>query len=222
VPSSALVPPNDPTLLFTNAGMVQFKDTFLGRDPRPYKRAVSVQRCLRAGGKHNDLDNVGFTDRHHTFFEMLGNFSFGDYFKKDAIRWGWEFLTEGPRHPRRQAGRVGVQRRGRVGPRRRRGLRAVDRVVPEDRIYRLPAKENFWAMGDTGPCGPCSEIHIFHGDRPPATPSVGQVRPRLRGHPLHRAVEPRVHAVREARRRQPARAARRASTPAPASSASPP
>ncbi|HEY0137893.1 MAG TPA: alanine--tRNA ligase [Nannocystis sp.] len=167
VPSSSLVPSNDPTLLFTNAGMVQFKDTFLGRDPRPYKRAVSVQRCLRAGGKHNDLDNVGFTDRHHTLFEMLGNFSFGDYFKQDAVKWGWEFLTQDLGIPADKLVVSVFSGEGESAPADDEAYQLWTAYLPEDRIYRLPAKENFWAMGDTGPCGPCSEIHIFHGDRAP-------------------------------------------------------
>ncbi|MBL9099314.1 MAG: alanine--tRNA ligase [Myxococcales bacterium] len=167
VPSSSLVPANDPTLLFTNAGMVQFKDTFLGRDPRPYSRAVSVQRCIRAGGKHNDLDNVGFTDRHHTFFEMLGNFSFGDYFKKDAIRWGWELLTKDLGIPADKLVVSVFSGEGESAPADDEAFELWTEFVPKDRIYRLPAKENFWAMGDTGPCGPCSEIHIFHGDKAP-------------------------------------------------------
>jgi len=172
VPSSSLVPANDPTLLFTNAGMVQFKDTFLGRDPRPYKRAVTVQRCLRAGGKHNDLDNVGFTERHHTLFEMLGNFSFGDYFKPDAIRWGWEFLTEDLGI---SADRLVVSvfsGEGESAPADDEAYELWTAYVPKDRIYRFPAKENFWAMGPTGPCGPCSEIHIFHGDQAPPDAGV--------------------------------------------------
>ncbi|MCY1066855.1 alanine--tRNA ligase [Nannocystis sp. RBIL2] len=167
VPSSSLVPANDPTLLFTNAGMVQFKDTFLGRDPRPYKRAVTVQRCLRAGGKHNDLDNVGFTERHHTLFEMLGNFSFGDYFKPDAIRWGWEFLTEDLGIPADRLVVSVFSGEGESAPADDEAYELWTAYVPKDRIYRFPAKENFWAMGPTGPCGPCSEIHIFHGDKAP-------------------------------------------------------
>ncbi len=167
VPSSALVPANDPTLLFTNAGMVQFKDTFLGRDPRPYSRAVTVQRCLRAGGKHNDLDNVGFTDRHHTLFEMLGNFSFGDYFKADAVRWAWEFLTNVLEIPAERLVVSVYSGEGEAAPADEEAYALWADLVPKDRIYRLPARENFWAMGDTGPCGPCSEIHIFHGERAP-------------------------------------------------------
>ena len=167
VPSSSLVPSNDPTLLFTNAGMVQFKDTFLGRDPRPYQRAVSVQRCLRAGGKHNDLDNVGFTDRHHTLFEMLGNFSFGDYFKQDAVRWGWEFLTQDLGIPAEKLVVSVFSGEAESVPADDEAYALWTELIPEDRIYRLPAKENFWAMGDTGPCGPCSEIYIFHGEHAP-------------------------------------------------------
>lgn len=176
VPSSSLVPANDPTLLFTNAGMVQFKDTFLGRDPRPYKRAVTAQRCIRAGGKHNDLDNVGFTDRHHTFFEMLGNFSFGDYFKKDAIRWGWQFLTEDLGIPAERLVVSVYSGEGEAAPGDEEAFELWTEYVPRGRIYRFPAKENFWAMGPTGPCGPCSEIHIFHGEAAPpdaGTPGRG-------------------------------------------------
>ncbi len=166
VASSSLVPGNDPTLLFTNSGMVQFKDVFLGKDRRPYSRATTSQRCVRAGGKHNDLENVGYTARHHTFFEMLGNFSFGDYFKRDAIKYAWELLTEVYRLPVEKlwvtvyaeddeayeiwAGEVGV---------------------PEQRIVRIGdnkgaryASDNFWQMADTGPCGPCSEIFYDHGE----------------------------------------------------------
>ncbi len=169
VPSSSLVPGNDPTLLFTNAGMVQFKDVFLGKDKRPYTRAASSQRCVRAGGKHNDLENVGYTSRHHTFFEMLGNFSFGDYFKREAIEYAWNFVT----------GTLGIP-----------GERLWVTVYEEDdgaaeiwlkhigvdpgRFTRLGAKSNFWAMGDTGPCGPCTEIFYDHGPGiaggPPGSP----------------------------------------------------
>jgi alanyl-tRNA synthetase len=166
VPSSALVPQSDPTLLFTNAGMVQFKDVFTGRERRDYSRATTAQKCVRAGGKHNDLENVGFTARHHTFFEMLGNFSFGDYFKKDAIAWGWEFVT-GAKWLGLPAARLAATVFAGEGSLpwdeeafelwRGQGL-------PADRIHQLGAKDNFWAMGDTGPCGPCSEIHFFQGD----------------------------------------------------------
>ncbi len=169
VPGSSLVPGNDPTLLFTNAGMVQFKDVFLGQDHRDYVRAASSQRCVRAGGKHNDLENVGYTARHHTFFEMLGNFSFGDYFKRDAIRFAWEFVTVRLKlDPDRlwvtvfedddEAEAIWVREIG---------------IKPE-RCTRLDASSNFWAMGDTGPCGPCSEIFYDHGPHiaggPPGSP----------------------------------------------------
>ncbi len=165
VHSSSLVPANDPTLLFTNAGMNQFKDVFLGLEKRDYNRATTSQKCVRAGGKHNDLENVGFTNRHHTFFEMLGNFSFGDYFKKDAIAYAWELLTspEWFGIPKDKLyitifkGENGVPR----------DAEAYDlwiaQGVPKDRIYELGAKDNFWQMGDTGPCGPCSEIHYDMG-----------------------------------------------------------
>jgi len=165
VHSSSLVPQNDPTLLFTNAGMNQFKDVFLGLEKRDYTRATSSQKCVRAGGKHNDLENVGFTNRHHTFFEMLGNFSFGDYFKKDAIAYAWELLTSPDwfNIPKEKLyvtifkGENGVER----------DSEAYDlwlgQGVPKDRIYEFGAKDNFWQMGDTGPCGPCSEIHYDMG-----------------------------------------------------------
>lgn len=176
VPSAPLVPGNDPTLLFTNSGMVQFKDVFLGAEKRSYVRAADVQRCLRAGGKHNDLDSVGYTARHHTFFEMLGNWSFGDYFKKDAIAWAWELLTQVWKLP---ADRLLVTVyhtdeeafelwRDMIG-------------IPESRIVRIGdnkgapyASDNFWQMADTGPCGPCTEIFFDHGDHiaggPPGSP----------------------------------------------------
>ncbi|RMF14502.1 MAG: alanine--tRNA ligase [Gammaproteobacteria bacterium] len=169
VPSSSLVPANDPTLLFTNAGMNQFKDVFLGLEKRPYTRATSSQRCVRAGGKHNDLENVGYTARHHTFFEMLGNFSFGDYFKEDAIRFAWTFLTEElglPKeklwvtvhHSDQEAEDIWLNQIG----------------VDPNRFSRLGDKDNFWQMGDTGPCGPCTEIFFDHGPDvwggPPGSP----------------------------------------------------
>jgi alanyl-tRNA synthetase len=159
IDSSALVPQDDPTLLFTNAGMVQFKRVFMGEDQRDYVRAATCQRCVRAGGKHNDLDNVGYTARHHTFFEMLGNFSFGDYFKKEAIEYAWEFLT-------RDLGLdpanlwVTVFREDDEAY----GLWEGIKDLPKGRIVRMGEKDNFWAMGDTGPCGPCSEIHIDQGE----------------------------------------------------------
>ena len=170
VASSSLVPGNDPTLLFTNAGMVQFKDCFLGRDKRDYVRAASSQRCVRAGGKHNDLENVGYTARHHTFFEMLGNFSFGDYFKKDAIRFAWDFVTDTLKiDPARLMVTV---------------YQTDDEAfdlwhkmigLPADKIVRIGDKpgggsDNFWQMGDTGPCGPCTEIFFDHGAHIPGGP----------------------------------------------------
>ncbi|HUM12279.1 MAG TPA: alanine--tRNA ligase [Myxococcaceae bacterium] len=164
VPSSSLVPLDDPSLLFTNAGMVQFKDVFTGRESRPYKRATSSQKCVRAGGKHNDLDNVGFTARHHTFFEMLGNFSFGDYFKEDAVAFAWQFVTrELGIAPQQLAATVFAGEKG--IPWDEEAARLWKRVgVPESRIHRLGYRDNFWAMGDTGPCGPCSELHYHQGD----------------------------------------------------------
>ncbi|HAT9729713.1 alanine--tRNA ligase [Legionella pneumophila] len=169
VASSSLVPSNDPTLLFTNAGMVQFKDLFLGLETRSYQRAATAQRCVRAGGKHNDLENVGYTARHHTFFEMLGNFSFGDYFKREAIQYAWEFLTEVLHIPAERLW-VTVYKED---------LEAEDiwlkemKVSPE-RFSRCGEKDNFWSMGDTGPCGPCTEIFYDHGPEvaggPPGSP----------------------------------------------------
>lgn len=153
VPSSRLVPEDDPTLLFTNAGMNQFKNTFLGIEPRDYKRAVSVQKCVRAGGKHNDLDNVGFTARHHTFFEMLGNFSFGDYFKKDAIHFAWDFIIKELGLPKDRLYVTVFEDDDEAAD-----LWHKQEGVPKERIYRFGEKDNFWRMGDTGPCGPCSEI----------------------------------------------------------------
>jgi alanyl-tRNA synthetase len=169
VPSSSLVPGNDPTLLFTNAGMVQFKDVFLGKEQRDYKRATTSQRCVRAGGKHNDLENVGYTARHHTFFEMLGNFSFGDYFKSEAIRFAWELVTERlGLDPERLW--VTVYKDDEEAAR----IWAEEIKVRPERIGRLGESSNFWAMGDTGPCGPCSEIFYDHGPGiaggPPGSP----------------------------------------------------
>lgn len=169
VASSPLVPGNDPTLLFTNAGMVQFKDVFLGKDKRSYQRAVTSQRCVRAGGKHNDLENVGYTARHHTFFEMLGNFSFGDYFKEDAIRFAWGFLTEVLGLPAEKLW-VTVFRDDDEAA----DIWLKTMKVDPDRFTRMGEKDNFWAMGDTGPCGPCSEIFFDHGPDvaggPPGSP----------------------------------------------------
>ncbi|MDJ0760204.1 MAG: alanine--tRNA ligase [Woeseiaceae bacterium] len=169
VASSPLVPGNDPTLLFTNAGMVQFKDVFLGDDKRSYSRAVSSQRCVRAGGKHNDLENVGYTARHHTFFEMLGNFSFGDYFKREAIQYAWEFLTETVGLPPERLW-VTVFRDDDEAA----DIWLNEMKVDPERFTRMGEKDNFWAMGDTGPCGPCSEIFYDHGPDvaggPPGSP----------------------------------------------------
>ena len=158
LPGSSLVPANDPSLLFTNAGMVQFKETFLGVEQRPYSRACTVQKCMRVSGKHNDLEAVGPSPRHHTFFEMLGNFSFGDYFKRDAMRFAWELLTQEFRIPIERLWITvyvdddeAAQLWEEVG-------------VERQRILRFGDKENFWAMGDTGPCGPCSEIHYYQGE----------------------------------------------------------
>jgi len=165
LPSSSLVPGNDPTLLFTNAGMVQFKDVFLGKDRRSYSRAATSQRCVRAGGKHNDLENVGYTARHHTFFEMLGNFSFGDYFKKDAIRYAWDFITGTLAIP---PGRLWVTVHD--SDDEAAAIWTNEIGVPASRVTRLGDKSNFWAMGDTGPCGPCSEIFYDHGPEIPGGP----------------------------------------------------
>ena len=158
VESAGLVPHNDPTLLFTSAGMVQFKDCFLGEDVRPYKRATTAQKCLRAGGKHNDLENVGFTARHHTFFEMLGNFSFGDYFKKDSIHFGWEFVTKYLQIPKDRIYVTVFETDDEAAD-----IWHKQEGVPQDRIYRFGEKDNFWSAGDVGPCGPCSEIFVDRG-----------------------------------------------------------
>ena len=168
VASSSLVPAEDPTLLFTNAGMNQFKDCFLGREKRGYTRATTSQKCVRAGGKHNDLDNVGYTARHHTFFEMLGNFSFGDYFKKEAIDFAWELVTS-KKFYGLDAGRLWAT----VYRDDDEAAALWERYLPKERIARFGEKDNFWSMGDTGPCGPCSELHYDQGDGVPgdATPN---------------------------------------------------
>jgi len=166
VTSSSLVPAGDPTLLFANAGMNQFKDLFLGKEKRDYARAASSQKCVRAGGKHNDLENVGVTARHHTFFEMLGNFSFGDYFKDEAIAFAWEFLSRELRLPAERLKVTVFKGEGAV-PRDAEAHRFWQEHVAPDRILELGVKDNFWAMGDTGPCGPCSEVHFFQGDSLP-------------------------------------------------------
>ncbi|WP_042501622.1 alanine--tRNA ligase [Thermaerobacter marianensis] len=159
VPSSSLIPKDDPTLLFTNAGMVQFKDVFTGKEKVPYKRATTAQKCMRAGGKHNDLENVGKTARHHTFFEMLGNFSFGDYFKRDAIHFAWTFLTEELGLPKERLWATIYREDDEAFQ-----LWQEVTGIPASRIVRLGEKDNFWAMGDTGPCGPCSEIVYDRGE----------------------------------------------------------
>ncbi|MCS6133709.1 alanine--tRNA ligase [Shewanella baltica] len=166
VDSSSLVPGNDPTLLFTNAGMNQFKDVFLGMDKRNYTRATTAQRCVRAGGKHNDLDNVGYTARHHTFFEMLGNFSFGDYFKEEAIRFGWTFLTETLKLPKERLCVTIYQTDDEAFEiwNKKIGVAAENIIRIGDNKGAAYASDNFWQMGDTGPCGPCSEIFYDHGD----------------------------------------------------------
>jgi len=169
VDSSPLIPGNDPTLLFTNAGMVQFKDVFIGRDKRNYTRATTSQRCVRAGGKHNDLENVGYTARHHTFFEMLGNFSFGDYFKREAIEFAWDFLTNVLGLPEEKLW-VTVYEEDQEAE----DIWLKEMKVSAERFSRCGAKDNFWSMGDTGPCGPCTEIFYDHGDSiwggPPGSP----------------------------------------------------
>ena len=180
VASAPLVPGNDPTLLFTNSGMVQFKDVFLGQEKRPYVRATTAQRCVRAGGKHNDLENVGYTARHHTFFEMLGNFSFGDYFKRDAIRFAWELLTDVYKLPKERLWTTVYHEDDEAFD-----IWTKEIGVPVERCIRIGDKpgapqyqsDNFWQMADTGPCGPCSEIFYDHGPEvaggPPSIPGPG-------------------------------------------------
>ncbi|HEX5421638.1 MAG TPA: alanine--tRNA ligase, partial [Gammaproteobacteria bacterium] len=169
VPGSSLVPANDPTLLFTNAGMVQFKDVFLGRETRAMPRASTAQRCVRAGGKHNDLENVGYTARHHTFFEMLGNFSFGDYFKREAIRFAWELVTGVFKLPPERLWCTVYEEDDESA-----AIWLEEIGIDPRRFSRLGAKDNFWAMGETGPCGPCTEIFYDHGPGiaggPPGSP----------------------------------------------------
>src|SRR5690349_11141593 len=172
VASSSLVPGNDPTLMFTNSGMVQFKDVFLGEDKRPYVRAASVQACLRAGGKHNDLENVGYTARHHTFFEMLGNWSFGDYFKRESLTWGWELLTQVYKLPAERLWATVY-----IDDDEAYDIWTKDIGLPPERVVRIGdnkgakyASDNFWMMADTGPCGPCSEIFYDHGPEIPGGP----------------------------------------------------
>nr|MBP8150481.1 alanine--tRNA ligase [Limnohabitans sp.] len=181
VASSPLVPGNDPTLMFTNSGMVQFKDVFLGSDKRSYVRAASVQACLRAGGKHNDLENVGYTARHHTFFEMLGNWSFGDYFKRESLQWAWELLTQVYKLPADKLyATVYMEDDEAHGIWEGIFVKAgwtPERIKAENRIIRIGdnkggryKSDNFWMMADTGPCGPCSEIFYDHGAHIPGGP----------------------------------------------------
>jgi alanyl-tRNA synthetase len=158
VASASLIPADDPTLYFTNAGMVPFKNFFTGAQKAPYSRATSSQKCLRVSGKHNDLENVGRTARHHTFFEMLGNFSFGDYFKREAIRYAWDFLTLEMKIPKDRLWITVYEKDDEAEE-----LWQKEVGVPKERIKRLGEKDNFWSMGETGPCGPCSEIHYDHG-----------------------------------------------------------
>jgi alanyl-tRNA synthetase len=203
VASSPVVPGDDPTLLFTNAGMNQFKDVFLGFDKRPYSRAATSQKCIRAGGKHNDLENVGYTARHHTFFEMLGNFSFGDYFKKDAIAYAWELLTVDFGLPKDKLWATVYAEDDEAYD-----IWLKDIGLPAERIVRIGdnkggryMSDNFWMMGDTGPCGPCSEIFYDRRCRRPARFA------RTGRRPLHRDLEQRLHAVQPHRRRRDAQAA---------------
>ncbi|MDX2312496.1 MAG: alanine--tRNA ligase-related protein, partial [Gammaproteobacteria bacterium] len=169
VASASLVPSEDPTLLFVNAGMVPFKEVFLGNEKRPYVRATSSQRCVRAGGKHNDLENVGYTARHHTFFEMLGNFSFGDYFKRDAIVYAWDFLTNTLQLPPEKLWVTAFDEDDETAD-----IWLNEIKVDANKFSRIGARDNFWSMGETGPCGPCSEIFYDHGPDipggPPGTP----------------------------------------------------
>ena len=192
IASGPLVPHNDPTLLFTSAGMVQFKNVFTGVEKRDYQRAVTSQKCLRAGGKHNDLDNVGYTSRHHTFFEMLGNFSFGDYFKDLAIELAWKLVTEEYGLP---AERLWIT----VYHDDDQAFDLWKKIsgAPDERIIRINTSDNFWSMGDTGPCGPCSEIFfrswLGHSRWPPRQPGRGR-------RPFYRDLESRLHAVRAVER----------------------
>ena len=169
VASASLVPFEDPTLLFVNAGMVPFKEVFLGNEKRPYLRATSSQRCVRAGGKHNDLENVGYTARHHTFFEMLGNFSFGDYFKHEAITYAWDFLTNTLQLPPERLWVTVFDEDEEAAD-----IWLNEIKIDPKKFSRIGAKDNFWSMGDTGPCGPCSEIFYDNGPEipggPPGTP----------------------------------------------------
>ena len=187
------MPRNDPTLMFTNSGMVQFKNVFTGVEHRDYVRATTSQKCVRAGGKHNDLDNVGYTARHHTFFEMLGNFSFGDYFKERAIPYAWELLTR----------EYGLSKDKLLVTVYHDDDEAADlwkkvAGLPDDRIVRIATADNFWMMGPTGPCGPCSEIFYDHGPEIPGGPPGS---PDEDGDRFIEILEPRLHAVRAVRGR---------------------
>jgi Alanyl-tRNA synthetase len=170
VDSSNIVPNNDPTLMFTNSGMVQFKNVFTGIENKSFKTATTSQKCIRAGGKHNDLENVGYTPRHHTFFEMLGNFSFGDYFKEKAIYYAWELLTKELGIPKEKLSAT-------VYSEDKEAFNLWKKVagLPESKIVKISTSDNFWSMGETGPCGPCSEIFYDHGDKlkggPPGSPN---------------------------------------------------
>ncbi len=187
VASSPLVPRNDPTLMFANSGMVQFKNVFTGLEKRPYSRATTAQKCVRAGGKHNDLDNVGYTARHHTFFEMLGNFSFGDYFKEQAIHHAWTLVTK-------EFGLAPEKLTVTVFHTDDDAFNLWKKIagLPDHRIIRIATSDNFWAMGDTGPCGPCSEIFYDHGEQiaggPPGSPDED-------GDRFIEILEPRFHAI---------------------------
>ncbi len=185
IPSSPVVPHDDPTLLFTNAGMNQFKDVFLGKSERDYTRAATSQKCIRVGGKHNDLDNVGHTSRHLTFFEMLGNFSFGDYFKEQAIQFAWDVSTKVFKFEDEKIW-ITVFRDDDEA------YELWKRIVPEKRIVRMDEKDNFWSMGDTGPCGPCSELYYDRGSKFGDAKSI--LRRCLR-RALFRILESRLHAI---------------------------
>ena len=184
VDSSSLVPHNDPTLMFTNAGMNQFKDVFTGKEHRDYNRATTSQKCVRAGGKHNDLENVGYTARHHTFFEMLGNFSFGDYFKDDAIAFAWELCTKNFELPPEKLC-VTVHSTDEEAAEIWKKVTGFD----DRKIIRIPTDDNFWRMGDTGPCGPCTEIFYDHGEHisggPPGSPDEDGDQSQAPGDPIH-------------------------------------
>ena len=193
VPSAPLVPRHDPTLMFTNSGMVPFKNIFTGQEKRPFPRATSAQKSVRAGGKHNDLDNVGYTARHHTFFEMLGNFSFGDYFKEQAILLAWELLSKDFELDTKRL-LITVY----ADDEEAASLWRKISGFPDEKIIRIAGSDNFWSMGELGPCGPSSEIFYDHG---PSVKGGPARQPRRRGRPLRRDLESRLHAVRAGCRR---------------------